>query len=155
MKAAIALFLATVCWMCHAADVWLTEGHHETIASAFKHKTIAVRTEVARLVDTRCAGWRWGSEGECPRLAIVGLAVAVDGEDIFVPRSAFADLGSPRSVTLRTRANSFDVIVEGGDAATSYTATLTFTQTALTRRKVFGNEFRQTAWDETKYSFPK
>lgn len=138
-----------------AADERLPSGLHETRAHGFGRLEVIVRAEVGPLKDMRCAGWRWGAENECPSSALLGLTVAVEGKQIFVPRSAFADLGWPTKVVLRTSTSSLDVVIKGGDAATAYTATLKFSRTELKRRRVAGGEFEKSTWEDTTYSFPK
>lgn len=155
MRRGVSLLLAFGVSASYAADGRLPDGPHETKGLGFGRSEVLVRAEVGRVTDSRCAGWRWGAENECPHSVLVGLAVSVGLDQIFVPRSAFADLGSPTRIDVKPGPSSFDVIVVGGDAATAYTATLKFSRTELKRRKIFGNEFKQTAWEDTTYSFPK
>jgi hypothetical protein len=72
---------------------------------------------------------------------------------VFVPISAYSDLGNPRSSTIETADKGFQIVVRGGDAATSYKATLVFEGGLLRSRKVVNGEFPDEAWEETIYSF--
>jgi hypothetical protein len=137
------------------ADSGLPTGVKELRATVFGKTEVVVRAEVGVPKASDCMGWRWGAESECPKTALVNVVIKVGGEEIFVPRSAFADLGTPSRINLKSSASSVNVIVAGGDAATAYTATLIFSRTELKRRKVFGKEFKQTAWEDTTYSFPR
>ena len=104
-------------------------------------------------------GWRWGSEGECPRNVLARLEVRWRGHEVFTPVSAFADLGNPRRISLRKQRDGFDVVVEGGDAATNYRSLLEYRldrvadEMRIVRRVVRHGEFPDEVWEETKYAF--
>ena len=107
--------------------------------------------------DTECAtkkSWRWGSEGKCP-LSYVGYMEVSRGEvSVFVPMSAFSDLGTPRSVSIRKRGRaSAEIVVNGGDAALSYQATFVIRAERLVERRVRSGEFPASAWERTTYSY--
>jgi hypothetical protein len=155
MKCLIVLVLLSLMRATLAADGRLPDGWHETKAQGFGSREVVVRAEVGSSKEGGCTGWRWGAENECPRSVLLGLTVSVDGEQIFVPRNAFADLGLPIKVVLKTSMSSLDVVIKGGDAAAAYTATLKFSKIELKRRRVTGDEFKKTAWEDTTYSFPK
>jgi hypothetical protein len=123
----------------------------------------AVVSVIARIRDGRhCSnadGWMWGSEQECPRKMIATLTVTMNKKVIFVPASAYGDLGNVRSITIKPTRNGFDVGFAGGDAATSYRSTLRFERgatvdsTVLRSRIVRSGEFPDKAWEETRYHF--
>lgn len=99
-------------------------------------------------------GYRWGGEDvEPPTILLSQLTVAVKGQDVFVPLSAFADLGNPRSVEVKATRRGFDVVILGGDASAAYRAHLTFEGRKLVRRRVQHAEFPKDAWEETRYKF--
>lgn len=133
----------------------LTDGWNSAEVRGFGNKRVVVRAEVGPSKAANCTGWRWGAESQCPPTALLGLNVFINGEQVFVPQSAFYDLGSPKEIELITGVSSLDVIVNGGIGASAYTATLRFSKTQLKRRKVAGKEFETTAWEETAYSFPR
>lgn len=100
------------------------------------------------------SSWRWGSENSCPRAFVGALEVKVMGMPVFVPLSAFADLGNPRDVRIESHnGNGFAVILTGGDAATSYTASLEFRDNLLSERMVRHGEFPDQSWERTLYKF--
>ena len=94
-----------------------------------------------------------GGENEPPALLVGSIDVAVGGEQVFVPLSAFSDLGSPKMASLKISANGFEVVIIGGDAGGAYDATFTFDGSWLVQRRVSSREFPDEAWEETKYSF--
>jgi hypothetical protein len=96
-----------------------------------------------------------GAEGECRRLAIVSLQVVLGEETLFVPRSAFADLGSPSRISVKRHGRRFDIVVIGGDAATSYAAGLRFWNSGISSRRVESGEFNASGWEETTFASPR
>jgi hypothetical protein len=101
------------------------------------------------------SSWRWGAENTCPKTFISALEIKVGGKSIFVPISAFADLGNPRTVRIEPckEKNCFVVVVVGGDAATSYSVRLEFKNNLLIKRIVRHGEFPKESWEETIYKF--
>jgi hypothetical protein len=154
MRYAFAL-LAFVASVSCKANAVLQEGVTEFRATAsLTGRHIFVRAGIATPSQEGCGNWRWGAEAECPGLAFASLQVRVGDVPIFVPRSAFADLGAPRSVSVNTHRRGFNIVVIGGDAATSYTAKLRFSYLEIKSRRVEGGEFKDSAWEETTFSFP-
>jgi hypothetical protein len=100
------------------------------------------------------SSWRWGSENSCPKAFVGALEVKVMGMPVFVPLSAFADLGNPRDVRIESHnGNEFVVILTGGDAASSYTASLEFRDNLLSERMVRHGEFPDQSWERTLFKF--
>lgn len=133
----------------------LKNGWYERKLNIDGGSGVAIRAMVGPLNLSKCEGWRWGAEAECPKSALLDIAVNVDGDDVFVPRSAYADLGEPAIINLRGNKNSFYLDVKGGDAALAYVAVLHFSRGYIVGRKVFANEFKESAWETASYSFPK
>lgn len=101
------------------------------------------------------SSWRWGAENACPNAVIGSVELRINEELVFVPISAFADLGNPRVVQIDQRKGKdrFAVILVGGDAATSYKATLEFQKDILLERVVRHGEFPTESWERTIYKF--
>jgi len=120
---------------------------------------VSVRVSVTLLPASQpceaAASWRWGAENTCPRSVVGAVEVKVSGGSIFVPLSAFGDLGNPRSARIESRKGKgrFAVVLAGGDAATSYTATLEFRDNLLSERLVRHGEFPDQSWENTLYKF--
>lgn len=99
-------------------------------------------------------GYRWGGEDlEPPKTLVSHLTAAIRGQDVFIPLSAFADLGNPHTVEVKMTKLGFDILISGGDASASYHARLAFDKSALVRRRVQHGEFKNEAWEETRYKF--
>lgn len=131
---------------------------HDTELSAESGR-INVKILVAAPSDSQgcktASSWRWGAENTCPNTLIGAVEVRVNTGLAFVPLSAFADLGNPRIVRIvgRKGEGRFAVMVIGGDAATSYKATLEFREDLLLERVVRHGEFPAESWERTIYKF--
>jgi hypothetical protein len=98
-------------------------------------------------------GFRWGTLSNMPKKLISDLSVKVDGEEGYIPFSAYCDLTNPKRLSVQTMNREFTLTIMGGDAAGSYTAELFFIKNVIKRKKVSHNEFPSVAWEETVYSF--
>lgn len=99
-------------------------------------------------------GFRWGGEGSMAPLTLITSIVVQSGADeLFVPLSAYSDLGDPRRISLKTTATGFELVIAGGDAGVAYNAVLVFKKGWLTRRRVAHREFPDEAWEETRYAY--
>ncbi|CAG1065974.1 hypothetical protein BAC1_01571 [uncultured bacterium] len=120
---------------------------------------VSARVVVSSFTESQpcktAASWRWGAENVCPSTFIEVLEVKVNGNLLFVPLSSFADLGNPRKVRIEVHNGKkrFAVVLTGGDAATSYSATLEFRNNLLSERIVRHGEFPSEAWEKTHYKF--
>jgi hypothetical protein len=117
---------------------------------------------VAKLEDSQAgvgcpnaSSWRWGSEQVCPRRRVASLDVAFEGRPVFIPYSAFADLGNPTSIQVESSAKStlYSIKIVGGNAGTSYSAVLKFKSGLLLEKMVLHGEFPADAWEKTIYKF--
>jgi hypothetical protein len=101
-------------------------------------------------------GFRWGGEGTQAPVSLMTLIVVQVGPDkLYVPLSAYSDLGDPRRVSLNPAPLGFELLVSGGDAGAGYTAVLVFEKGWLTRRRVTHGEFPKQVWEETRYAYNK
>ena len=99
-------------------------------------------------------GFRWGGEDAmAPMTLITSIVVQSGANKLFVPLSAYSDLGDPHRISLRISAAGFKLAIAGGDAGVAYNAVLVFEQGWLTRRRVAHGEFPDEAWEETKYAY--
>lgn len=99
----------------------------------------------------------WGGDEESqafPKKIIHSISVVKNKQKIFVPLSAYADLGDPNYAELKSlTTKKFQLIISGGDAAGSYKATMEFENNEILKRKVVSGEFPNDAWEETQYKF--
>lgn len=101
-----------------------------------------------------CRRWTWGAESDCPATALGDLRVHWDGRNVRVPRSAFADLGTPRQAHLRRAPGGFILALEGGAGARGYQAELRFRGGRLEARRVWSVDSPDDFWEETAYRDP-
>ena len=68
------------------------------------------------------------------------VSIRIGGNDVFIPRSAYADLGDILTAQLSADAKSVTLTITGGDASESYVAMLIFNQERLVQRKLYSGE---------------
>lgn len=99
-------------------------------------------------------GFRWGGEDSLVPPTLVTSIVVQNGADrLFIPLSAYSDLGDPRKIYLKPSTTGFELVIAGGDAGVAYNAVLVFEKGWLTRRRVAHGEFPDEAWEETRYAY--
>ena len=97
----------------------------------------------------------WGGDvGVLPQSVVSELRIRMDQKLIFVPLSAFGDLGDVMSVSFSSIARGFRVSFHGGNTAASYDATLLFERGVLLRREVRLRELPDERWEKARYGFP-
>jgi hypothetical protein len=91
-------------------------------------------------------------ESDIPPLLILrDLSIYVDGHPLFVPRSAFNDLESPRGATLHSTGHAFFLEIFGGDGSESYSARIYFDKQNVFRKKVFNTILVGGPVSDTRY----
>lgn len=99
-------------------------------------------------------GFRWGGENSAaPSTLITSVSVQSGADRLFVPLSAYSDLGDPHRISIKTNGADFELAIAGGDAGVAYNAFLVFEKGWLIRRRVAHGEFPDEAWEETKYAY--
>lgn len=97
----------------------------------------------------------WGGDLEEPPPNFVSEIKIKDADlDMFVPLSAYSDLGDVHRASIHKTSRGFKLIIYGGDTATSYEADLEFSDGFLVGRKVSLNAFPDARRETTKYRFP-
>lgn len=79
------------------------------------------------------------------------VRVRIDGSDVFIPRSAYADLGDITSAELAGSDNRVTLTIRGGDASESYVAKLLFGKDGLAERRLYSGEDEQHPLQVTHY----
>ena len=69
-----------------------------------------------------------------PCVVVQQLRLSVNDVRIFVPRSAYADLGDIQSAEFSNKAGRFILTIKGGDASESYIAQIVFSKRLQERR---------------------
>jgi len=97
----------------------------------------------------------WGGDvGQLPRSVVTGMQIQKNNKTIFIPLSAYSDLGDVKFVSFGAMPHGFRVSLHGGNTATSYDATLFFDGLALIRREVRLRELPEESWERTLYESP-
>jgi hypothetical protein len=99
--------------------------------------------------------YTWGADDTSPPKNIIKtVTVSREGQTVFVPLSAYVDLGNPVKIDLQNLpAHGFRIIILGGDAAGSYKAVFDFNKNGIYHRKVTSGEFPKEVWEESHFSF--
>lgn len=132
---------------------------NETDFSTLSSQDIKLTIQIERPSPTDLCqnekSWRWGAEQSCPNRKIASVKLSFRGQAVFVPYSAFADLGNPTTIGLQRNGKSlrYAITVRGGDAATSYECVLRFKGGVLQERHVKSAEFPDDSWEKTTYRF--
>jgi hypothetical protein len=85
-------------------------------------------------------------------LVVKRIAITVGGAEIFVPRSAYADLLWVCEAKLVAGKKGLQLVVVGGDGAESYRIVLDFDKQAVRKRTLFGGELpADQPLQETRY----
>ena len=101
----------------------------------------------------------WGSDFESadsvimPKEVVSSIDVRIGNEKVFVPLSAYSNLGTPRKVSLVKIGQGFELNIFGSGTSLGYKATLRFNKEHIVSRKVFSRNFPDNRWEETIYSF--
>jgi hypothetical protein len=85
-----------------------------------------------------------------PCSLVDAIAVTVNGEKLFVPRSVFCDLADVNTASLKTAGHAWVLALVGGDASESYGLTIEFDAQHISRRARTDGETGQKV-QETNY----
>jgi hypothetical protein len=97
----------------------------------------------------------WGGDvGSLPQTILSAIEINADKKTIFIPLSAYSDLGDVKAASFATTPQGFVLNFHGGHTAASYDATLTFSMDYLVSRIVALREFPDERRERTTYKFP-
>ncbi len=102
----------------------------------------------ADMSHNRC----WGSDWSDPRTVIGELKIWINNKEIIVPLSSYADLSNINWASLKDVHEGYRLHIKGGDAASSYDATIDFDEIGLFGREVHNGEEPKVDWEKTIYS---
>jgi len=68
------------------------------------------------------------------------IRVLVDAKEVFVPRSAYADLGDIVTAEWTMERGQVELVIKGGDASESYIARLVLSKGKVSERRVYSGE---------------
>jgi hypothetical protein len=120
-----------------------------------KDSVVVVVTVASQDTSSVWSGRMWGGEQSEPTARHVAeIKIAWTDSAVWVPLSAYADLGDPRSIEFVEAAKGISFTVRGGDTSTYYAAQFFVERGVLKRRRVSLAEFPDEIWQETTYSGP-
>jgi hypothetical protein len=98
----------------------------------------------------------WGGDVDQLPKQVVGVVQVSEGDQVvFVPLSAYGDLGDVKFAALNATKDGFTLELHGGNTASEYDAELKFAAGYLVSRKVALREFPNERTETTRYAFPK
>ena len=96
----------------------------------------------------------WGGDvGQTPNTILSSIKIQEGGNVIFLPLSAYSDLGVVHHGSLIPQKTGFRLELSGGDTGTGYSAIFVFDHGYLRNRTVRNNEFPDSRVDTTTYKF--
>jgi hypothetical protein len=82
---------------------------------------------------------------------VTNVSIRAGDADVFVFRSAFADLINPSRAELRADGGNYTLTIGCRDGAEAYRAEIGFNSVHLTRRRVFSSLTPREASEDTRY----
>ncbi len=95
----------------------------------------------------------WGSRDSQPGVLISRLSVIWSDQPCHIPVSAHIDLTNPHKLCADASDNKLIITISGGDASTSYSATILLVNGIITEKNVEHGEFPKECHENTTYSF--
>jgi hypothetical protein len=98
----------------------------------------------------------WGGDvDQLPQQIVGAVQVSEGSQVVFVPLSAYSDLGDVKSAALNPTEKGFTLELHGGNTASEYDAELKFVAGYLVSRKVALRAFPNQRTERATYAFPK
>jgi hypothetical protein len=88
-----------------------------------------------------------------PLRVISSVTIHVGTEQLFLPLSAFCDLGDPNDFSLTVADSGFSITITGGQTSSHYKAVLTFDTEMIISREISLFAFPEEVWEKTTFSF--
>lgn len=97
----------------------------------------------------------WGGDVQKMPSSVLSMIKVIDGgKNIFVPLSAYCDLGDVKYLSLSFVNNGFNINIHGGETASSYDVVMKFKYGYLVSRIVKLREFPDQRNEKTIYKWP-
>jgi hypothetical protein len=131
-------------------------GETKVSASIGKTKIVAILRTSTVDIGTPTAVDKTRRFAQCtyarfPCVLTGRISILVNESEIFIPRSAYSDLGDISSVEVSPSGNVFTLTVKGGDASESYIARLVFDKERVLERRLYSGEDPQHATEVSRY----
>jgi hypothetical protein len=127
----------------HQPTKVLANGNTSVTASLKgKHLKALFRTTVAPIPNSDSSKQRFAqcTSSRTPCSLTAQIEIFEDGNEVFVPRAAYADLGDISDAELTTSGDRYVLTISGGDASEAYIAKLEFNKERVVKRLLYGAE---------------
>lgn len=121
------------------------------LTAVWKKREATVTIRTAKLETDRHSEIPSNRSNDKAIAVIRELSISVDGRQVFVPRSVFADLIDPREAKIGFEIGGFVLSIGGGDGADSYVLHVYFDGKKITRRALYSSLVPDKAMEETRY----
>jgi len=85
-----------------------------------------------------------------PCIAVTSIEIEVDGNELFVPRSVFADLSDVTDIQLSALGKQMLLTLKGGDASEAYAVKVLFSKDQIVKRRLY-SALQEPPVQETTY----
>lgn len=148
---AIAYGLSAAAVVYAQQEVEIARSASTTVTATLARRNVVVQIRTTKLGKSD-AGFP-SSLSDYQEVSVVPqLSISVDGQDVWVPRSAYADLFNPRKALVKYENGFFVLLIGGADGADSYSAHLRFTGTRVVDRTVYNTVSPPRVSEKTVYS---
>lgn len=157
--------LSKILWiaLCLCPQFCLSQGHGTKVASSGETKLSSVvgkikievvfQTSITPASNNEHENRRFVqcTYSRIPCSLTDSIRVSIDGKEIFIPRSAFADLGDISTAELAMSNGRLILTIKGGDASESYIAKLLFNNDRLSERRLYSGEDPEHPLEVSRY----
>lgn len=134
------------CQLCFTQSYALTiapSGETTVSATLGKMKAdVIFRTSIVHISDTEEKNRRFVqcTYSKIPCSLTERIRLLLDGNEVFIPRSAYSDLGDVSIAEFTMSGGKMMLTIKGGDASESYIAVLLFDKSGLLERRFYSGE---------------
>ncbi len=151
--ALLAYVLSVLVWP-HLAwsETSIARGGDTVVTAKLRGSDLKVRVHTVDLGrDHECAALAIDSRPSGDTSVVVGLIITLNGMNVHVPRSAFADITQPAAASIKAEGSAFRLSISGGDASEAYFVEIDFDAEKVTKRRLFSLLTPTRATEETRY----
>jgi hypothetical protein len=145
------IFFVVVCWTCATALAQranVSANGKTTVDGNFANSSVEVVLTTHEIRNGTPASPSKPQDSACtmsrfPCIALDSLSISVNGQPLFVPRSALCDLSDLLTAELSHHNSAWTLRLDGGDASESYWLNIEFDKSSIHRRALFDRESGQ------------
>jgi|GEM_PF-6808115 len=129
----------------------IAQAGNTTITASLAKRNVVVQIHTVQLKKSD-AGFPSSLADYQEVSMVLQLSISVGGQDVWVPRSAYADLFNARKALVRYENGFFVLLIGGADGADSYSVHIRSTSTRVVDRTVYNTISPPRVSEKTIYS---